>query len=50
MKILLVEDDERLGKVTQELLAYEGFEAELAQDGSEAISLMKSDAGASYGS
>ena len=48
MKILLVEDDERLGKATQELLAYEGFEAELAQDGSEAISLMKSDAGASY--
>ena len=36
MKILLVEDDVKLGKATSELLAYEGCTVDWAQDGAEA--------------
>lgn len=48
MKILLVEDDIKLGKVTQELLAYEDFSVDWAQDGIEAINLIKDNKAASY--
>lgn len=42
MKILLVEDDLKLGKVTKELLMYESFSVDWAEDGAEAMSLVKS--------
>lgn len=41
MKILLVEDDIKLGKTTQELLTYEKFSVDWAEDGNEAIKFIK---------
>lgn len=41
MKILLVEDDVKLGKATSELLAYEGCAVDWAQDGAEAVALVR---------
>ena len=40
MKILLVEDDVKLGKATSELLAYEGCTVDWAQDGAEAAAMV----------
>lgn len=48
MKILLVEDDVKLGKVTQELLTYEKFFVDWAEDGSEAINLIKNNVITNY--
>ena len=41
MKILLAEDDARLGRTTQELLSYENFSVDLVEDGSEAVSMIR---------
>lgn len=41
MKILLVEDDVKLGKTTRELLAYESFSVDWAENGAEAINFIK---------
>ena len=46
MKILLVEDDVKLGKATSELLAYEGCTVDWAQDGAEAAAMVKEGRGA----
>lgn len=48
MKILLVEDDVKLGKATSELLAYEGCTVDWAQDGAEAAAMVKESLSASY--
>lgn len=48
MKILLVEDDVRLGKTTQELLTYENCSVDWAEDGAEAVSMIKDNMDASY--
>ncbi|MBQ8661872.1 MAG: response regulator transcription factor [Alphaproteobacteria bacterium] len=48
MKILLVEDDVKLGRVTQELLTYENCSVDWAQDGAEAEDLIKSSLDSSY--
>lgn len=48
MKILLVEDDVKLGRVTQELLTYEKFSVDWAEDGAEAIKLIKDHEAVSY--
>ena len=47
MKILLVEDDVKLGKATSELLAYEGCTVDWAQDGAEAAAMVKESLSAS---
>lgn len=41
MKILLVEDDKKLGAVTRELLTYENCETDWAEDGAEALEMVK---------
>ena len=41
MKILLVEDDVKLGRATQELLNYENCDVDWVQDGSEAVALIR---------
>lgn len=41
MKVLLVEDDERLGAMTKNLLEYEQITVDWAQDGQEAIDYIK---------
>lgn len=41
MKILLAEDDEKLGRVTTELLICEKFAVEWVQSGSEAVAVLK---------
>lgn len=48
MKILLVEDDLKLGKATQELLIYENFSVDWAEDGREALNFVKNNTEASY--
>lgn len=48
MKILLVEDDVKLGRATQELLSYEGCDVDWAQDGSEAVALIRDNPAAGY--
>lgn len=48
MKILLVEDDAKLGKATQSLLSYENHSADWAQTGLEAISYVKSNLESGY--
>jgi len=41
MKILLAEDDAKLGKAMRELLQYEGCFVDWAEDGTEAVSMLK---------
>ena len=48
MKILLVEDDVKLGRATQELLNYENCDVDWVQDGSEAIALIRDNPAAGY--
>lgn len=48
MKILLVEDDVKLGRTTQELLKYENCVVDWAEDGTEALSIIKDNLEASY--
>ncbi|MBO5038859.1 MAG: response regulator transcription factor [Alphaproteobacteria bacterium] len=48
MKILLVEDDIKLGKTTRELLTYEKFFVDWAEDGNEAIRYIKENAITNY--
>lgn len=48
MKILLVEDDVKLGKVTQELLTYENFSVDWAEDGTDALNFIKDNASGNY--
>lgn len=48
MKILLVEDNTKLGKTTQTLLTYENNIVDWAQTGSEAISLIKNNSEPNY--
>lgn len=48
MKVLLVEDDAKLGQVTRDLLTYEKFSVDWAEDGAEAINYVKSNTEASY--
>jgi len=48
MRILLVEDDKKLGAVTRELLNYENCSAELAEDGVEALNMVKCSGEAGY--
>lgn len=48
MKILLVEDDVKLGKATRELLTYEKCSVDWAQDGTEAVMLIQDNREACY--
>ena len=48
MKVLLVEDDLKLGKATEELLKYENCQVDWVQDGSEAVNCFKDNCEASY--
>ena len=48
MKILLVEDDVKLGRATQELLNYENCDVDWVQDGSEAVALIRDNPAAGY--
>lgn len=48
MKILLVEDDLKLGQSTLELLTYEHCQVDWAQDGAEALELVKSNQDTGY--
>ena len=41
MKLLLVEDDAKLGAVIQKLLNIEGFQTDWAQDGKEALEFVR---------
>lgn len=48
MKILLVEDDAKLGQATKELLEYEHCAVDWAEDGSEAVAFVKENMDAGY--
>ncbi len=48
MKILLVEDDIKLGQTTKELLTYENCSVDWAQTGTEALDAIKDNLDASY--
>lgn len=48
MKVLLVEDDIKLGHATRELLRFENISADWAQDGSEGVQYFKETASGSY--
>ena len=48
MKILLVEDDVKLGKATRELITYEKCSVDWAQDGTEAVMLIQDNREACY--
>lgn len=48
MKVLLVEDDIKLGKTTQELLKYENCDVDWAENGAEALSVIKNNLDTSY--
>lgn len=48
MKILLVEDDKKLGAVTKELLTYENCGTDWAEDGAEALDMVKTGGSAGY--
>lgn len=48
MKVLLVEDDVRLGRTTKELLACENCLVDWAEDGAEAVSLIRENTEAGY--
>ena len=48
MKILLVEDDAKLGQTTKELLEYEHCAVDWAEDGNEAVAFVKENMDAGY--
>ena len=48
MKILLVEDDIKLGKATKELLTYENCFVDWAEDGIEALSVIRNNTNECY--
>lgn len=48
MKILLVEDDVKLGQATKRLFEYEHYAVDWAQDGAEALKLLKSSSDYAY--
>lgn len=48
MKILLVEDDRKLGRATRDLLNYEKCSVDWAEDGNEALNAVKDSSGAPY--
>ena len=48
MRVLLVEDDLRLGQNTLQLLQYENCKVEWAKDGAEALNIFKSDRSDSF--